>query len=310
MLLRRITDFILQSRLHAMGTAFGCAFIPWVGAISIVIAAFVTLRKGAREGAFVMLAATLPLLIGYWTFPADNQTSALLTDSNLMLLMVVGNILTWLFSVILRHYANWSWLLQLAAVLSIIVVCVVHLVYPDAQSWWGVELKNYFTQTMQNMDAAKLTDDSTQSAIASIAESVKPYATGIITVFIVFNALLQLLIARWWQAVVFNPGGLRKEMYEIRMSYIAGALFVLGLALSFWVGSDWITDVMPIFYLIFCLAGLSLLHSLISRSKVSWFWLSLVYLSVMLAPICLTLIAMIALLDTWLDLRVRLVKKG
>ena len=59
MLLRRFTDFVLQSRIHAIGTAFVLTFIPWIGApVSVLIAALVTLRKGIFEGVLVLIAAS------------------------------------------------------------------------------------------------------------------------------------------------------------------------------------------------------------------------------------------------------------
>src|SRR5438128_1826938 len=62
MFLRRLTDFVLQNRLQAMGIAFILAMIPVVGSVSLVVASLVTLRKNAFEGGLVFIAASLPLL--------------------------------------------------------------------------------------------------------------------------------------------------------------------------------------------------------------------------------------------------------
>jgi uncharacterized protein YybS (DUF2232 family) len=119
---------------------------------------------------------------------------------------------------------------------------------------------------------------------------------------------LQLVLARWWQGIIFNPGGLSKELLMIRLSYIAGGAFLLGLVLSYW-GSALIVDVMPVFYLVFGLAGFSLLHCVAKNKKASWFWLALFYIVITVNPMAVILVAMIALLDTWLDFRKRFQKQ-
>ena len=89
MFLRRFTDFVLQNRLQAMATAFITAFIPVIGSISILIAALVTLRKGAYEGALVAVAATLPYIISYFTaIPAADQVQMAVA---MLAILIVSN---------------------------------------------------------------------------------------------------------------------------------------------------------------------------------------------------------------------------
>ncbi|HLB58303.1 MAG TPA: hypothetical protein VJL60_05765, partial [Gammaproteobacteria bacterium] len=109
MLLRRFTDFVLQSRLHAMGTAFVIAFVPLIGGIGAVIAALVTLRKGVFEGTVVMCATTVPYLLSVYHYPTTASI-----EFNIALisvgLIVASNILTWVLATISRRYDNWSFL--------------------------------------------------------------------------------------------------------------------------------------------------------------------------------------------------------
>lgn len=310
MLLRRFTDFILQGRLQAMGTVFACAFVPVVSTVTILIAALVTLRKGVQEGALVLFAATLPILLWYAASQGSDQSGTGLSTYDIVMIVLVSNILTWAFAVLLRIYSSWSLVLQVAALGCILVVCAVHFMYPDVQNWWQTQLTDYFVNTMQAMGQAK-TDDAhlEKMAIINMASAVKPYATGLVVGILTFNALLQLLLARWWQAAIFNPGGLRKELYAIRMGHLFGVLFVIGLLASYW-GNEVVVDAMPILYLTFGLTGFSLLHSLVYSVKSGWFWLALVYLAIAIYPVCVVFVAFVALLDTWLDFRKRLQKQG
>jgi hypothetical protein len=307
MLLRRFTDFILRSRLQAMGTAFVFAFLPLISSVSIIIAAFVTLRKGTFEGALVLFAAVLPTIFGFAFLPAEEHFSLMMGALDVVLL---SNLLTWVFATQLAKYKNWTFVLECSTLLGILVVIAVHLIYPDVQSWWSAHLSEYFAQSIHKMGQYEPGEVGAQTmVIDKMVASVKMYATGLVVSFILFNALLQVVLARWWQAVMFNPQGLRGELYQIRLGQTAGIIFVIGLVLSYW-GYSIVLDIMPVLYLAFGIAGLSLLHSVIALSKVKWLWLTMVYLGVMLFPLSITLIAMLALIDTGVDFRKRLGKQS
>lgn len=65
---------------------------------------------------------------------------------------------------------------------------------------------------------------------------------------------------------------------------------------------------MPVMYMMFGLAGLSLIHYLMGLiSKSSWFWLVLIYVGMIwLFPFSIVAIAIMALFDTWLNIRKRI----
>ncbi len=300
-ILRRVTDFILQNRLQAMAVAFVVAYIPLLGSTSILIAGLVTLRKGAIEGALVFCAATIPALLGYYTTSTPTQQAG-------MALMAVGivilsNILVWLLAVLLRCYNNWSLLLNFSLLLAFITVIIVHSIYPDIQHWWGMQLTAYLTRATAMLSGLPETDMKTQ---LQAINTIKPYATGLIAVSLLLNALLQVALSRWWQATLFNAGELRKELYSIRLNYTMGGLFILVLLASFWHNPT-VTDVQPVFYGFFCVAGLSLAHSLLASAKYSGFWLLLVYVAtLLLLPESVMFIALISLLDVLFNFRQRL----
>jgi hypothetical protein len=292
--------------MQAMATAFVIAFIPIIGSISILIAALVTLRKGIIDGALVTIAATLPCLIGYfaWTPEATEMQMELV----LVVFIITRNILTWFFAVVLRRFSNWSFVFELAALLGILVVGTVHMIQPDIQSWWAQQLTTYFHNIVDS--STKIPADLQHQEI-NIA---KLYATGFVVVLVLGNALLQLVIARWWQAAMFNPGELRKELHQIHLGHIAGIIFAIVLVLAY-LGINAAMDELPILYIIFFVAGLSLLHCFVSTIQGKWSglninksltWLFLIYLGIFITfPFSLLLVSMFALIDTGVDFRKR-----
>src|SRR3990167_7335999 len=147
MLLRRLTDFVLQSRLKAMGVAFLFSFIPLIGgSISILIAALVTLRKGAFEGTFVLGAAILPYLFSYAAYGASEEAELVFIATSVI---VAINVLTWLYALVLRRYSNWSLVIEGAALSGIMIVAVIYLAYHNIQNWWVAELTHYLNKMVE-----------------------------------------------------------------------------------------------------------------------------------------------------------------
>lgn len=309
MRLQRITNYLLQHRLIAVLLTFLTTFVPVLGIVGVLYAGLVTLRKGIVEGGIFTLAATLPYVISYYISGVPKPETQLVIWAALGV-AVLSNLLTWIFAVMLRRHATWSQLLQVAALVGVLFVSVIHLVYPNVADWWGNQLHTYYTQATSLTGLVKnVPAVPTETQLESI-NITKQYATGLMTTAILFNAILQLIVARWWQAVAFQPGLLRRELHNIRLSQLAGILFVLSLVLSY-LGNSVVLDIMPILYMLFGAAGLSLIHYVFGlvKSPTRWFWLWLMYITLIFAlPASLIFVAMLAVFDIWLDIRKRLKK--
>lgn len=311
--LERFTTFLLHNRWQTLLLVFAASFVPLIGIIGTLAAALVTLVKGIREGAALMLVATLPYFLSF--FMVGNHDASLpLAAWAAVGVAVLSNTLTWVFAAMLHRKASWSTVLQVAALIGVLAISVIHLAYPEISDWWGVQLQTYYEQ-------AQAVSKQITTATAGSAVTVPPlgetqreaiqvtrnYATGFMTAGILLNAIMQLIIARWWQAIVFKPGSLRRELHSIRLSKLAGSLFFLSLAL-FYLGNSVITDIMPVICLLFAAAGLSLIHYFfgLMRSPMVWFWLTFLYVSIIFAmPLSVWIVDILGLVDVWMDIRKR-----
>lgn len=282
----------------------------------ILIAGLVTLVNGAVEGAVVTLAATLPYLATVYfpghVGPVDSSAIHLWTLLGVGV-AVASNILTWVFAVILQRKTSWSVLIQSAALLGVLIVSILHLVYPGIADWWGTQLhalQAYYQQAATVTGAKMAMPAVASDAEAEVTDVVKQMVNGMIAMLILTNAMFQLALARWWQSIVYSPGSLGYELRNIRLSHLAGVLFIASLAISY-LGNNVVLDVMPIVYVLFGTAGLSLVHYLFKRSesKHAFFWLMVFYVVLfMTLPFSLVMIAMLALFDIWLNVRRRIIK--
>lgn len=309
--LRRLLDYIEQHRYQSLGGLFLLTFVPVVGVFSILVAALVTLVKGALEGAIFTLAATVPLLIKFWWSESDFAIPLALWAG--IGVAVASNLLTWVFAVMLRRHMNWSAMLQVAALVGVLVISVLHLAYPNVAVWWGEQLQSFYHQ-VASIASEEQTQKAVKTALTEVqAESIsvtKYYASGMMVSAILFNAMMQLMVARWMQGILYSPRMLRRELHGIRLSSLAGFLFMASLV--FWyLGNSVVLDIMPILFLLFAAAGLSVIHYFLGlfESPTTWFWLVLLYVALIIAlPASIMVISIIALLDVWLDLRRRFKK--
>lgn len=309
MWLHRLTNYLLQHRWQSTLLAFLTTFVPIIGVLGILVGALFTLVQGIAVGAIVTIAATIPYIISFYF------THATPTESNFLLwgvgIAVISNLLTYFFAVSLRRNPSWSTLLQGVTLFGVLVVSVVHLVYPKIGDWWGRELQNYATyaQTMA-ANTGKTIATATKEAQLETINLTKEYATGLITATILLFAITQLICARWWQSLIFTPGSLRQELHNIRLSQLAGILFVGSTILSY-LGNRVALDIMPLLYLLFGAAGLSLIHYFFGKmeSPTAWFWLMLLYLALIFTlPTSVIIVAMVGLFDIWINLRKRISK--
>jgi len=123
-----------------------------------------------------------------------------------------------------------------------------------------------------------------------------------------FLAICLLMVARWWQALLYNPGGFQQEFHQLRLQpRVAGllmALFVLA-SMGVTVLSGWVLYfVLPLFF-----AGLALVHGLIGMKKLSRLWLLAFYM-LMLNPLLAQLLTVAALIDSFYDFRRRVTPAG
>lgn len=303
MSLYRLTAYLLKHRWQALLLTFVCTFIPVLGTLSILLATLVTLRKGIVEGAIFTLAAVLPYCISAYVSFGTPQPVPLIFVWGAVGLIVVSNLLTWLFAVVLRRDGDFGLVLQTGALLTMLVVSLVHIFYPAVDAWWAAQLTAYFNQSPGLLDTLKSHGSANLSQIEMI-DAARYYATGFLLAMVLINAVIQLIIARWWQAVVFQPGTLIKELHSIRLGRLIGAFFIGGVILSYLANSVAL-DIMPILYITFAIAGLSLLHFAIALVKVSpWFWLVMLYMAMIwLFPLSIIGVAIIAFFDTWFDFR-------
>ncbi len=292
--MRFLAEFVMRDRMRAVLVALLFTAIPLFGWVADAIVALVTLRKGTREGALVLIWVILPgTVLGLMGYPQV-----------LFYGVLGGTVTTYLGAVLLRHYGSWAILLQVGAIVGIIAVVLVHILVPDIAQSWSKGFALYI-QSMKSQPNFPVQAQDIQKG----ADFLVKIATGLQVAVLLLGNLFSLLVARWAQALLYHPDGLRQELYNIRLGVVAVA--VLGLiVLGSMGGVAAAIDSLPVILLIFVVAGLSLVHAFFAAINQK-LWLVVFYgLLVVLFPYMIGLLVILALLDSWWNLRRRFHSKN
>ena len=300
--MRALATYIMRGPIQAMLVTAALALvslIPVLGMVSVLsgaAVALVTLRHGAKQGLQVLLGASLVTSIFmYFVFGT-------------MILGLMFALLLWLpllcLALVLRSSSSWSMLLDAAAAMGIAGITVFYLLVGDPLPFWQAALGQMLDLMSSQDGMAEL--GQVKDQIPMIAE----WMTGMLTAALVMGLVLSMMLARWWQSLLYNPGGFQQEFYDLRQSKMAAftvlvillfSLFDLGLV------SNLAGDIMITIVVIYSVVGLALIHALVARTGKHSAWLVGMYVLMFIMPPHMMLaLASAGFADSWLNFRGRL----
>ncbi len=298
--MRSLAAFVMRGRFQALAAICGLALaslaLPPLSLLSSALLALVALRQGAMESAWVLALALLGLGLG-GVLLAGDALDALLYGALLWLPV-------WPMALLLRATRRLEWALEAATGLGLLAVFGVYLLADNPAALWR-ERAQLFVQPM--LDNAPADFDATN--LAKALDLFSHYLTGVMAGGSAMSVMLGLLIARWQQAVLFNPGGFRAEFVALRLhtgvAYAALACLAAGM-----LGSGGLAEFawnLNIVFLMLCtLGGFSVLHAALGGKG---FWMAGIYVALLIIPqFLLPSVALLGLSDAWLDWRKRSVR--
>lgn len=297
--MRFLAHFIMRGRMQAIMLASVLAILsllfPPVSIVSSAAVALVTLRRGTKEGLWVLLSAALTsALLGVVLF--NNFLFALLYGLALWLPI-------WVCAVVLREGRVLSLALESAVLLGIVAIMIFYGYNDHPSAIW---------HAMFEQMAAKLgqkTPEVHPEKIQQILTFLAPIMMGIVTSGIISSMLFGLFLGRWWQSVLFNPGGFREEYLKLNVNrkFAVASIIALGIAFSgFGQLAEMATNIAVLLFVLYAVIGTAILHALISKlhnPQYVRFLTPMLYLSLTLIPQTLLIVALTGLLDAWLNLR-------
>ncbi len=282
-----------QGALLAVGTLLlSLRVFPPLVVISNALMALIWLRLGPKKG---LISVAIALAIG--TVMAGMSGSPAIPAA----MMVSFWLPVVMMAYLLRRTVSLNLALLSGAALALAGVVIVYLVADDpAQSWQGM-----VQQIRAQTEAA--TGSVNNAKVDEWLSKAGTWMTGFSAATQFTVAALSLLLARAWQARMFNPGGLQKEFHELRYGLAAGTIGLLIVAAAAFLESQLLTNLAIVVLVVFAFQGLSVLHALAAKLGVHALVLVGIYAFLLiLVPTSLKVIGILGLADTWVDFRSRI----
>jgi len=293
-----VAAFVMRSRYHAAlvgaSTAILALLIPPLLVISIAAVVLPSLRLGYREGALVAGMATL--LAGLMLIPGF-ALGAPLEAGQLFLFYWLP---AWLLGTLLRWSVSLALTVIGAAGLGITVILGFFLVLDDPGQW-GLDLLQRMVTPL--MESTRLVED--REAMDAFLALVGPFMPGFVVSGFVTIMLGGLLLGRWWQALLYRPGGFRAEFHALRLGRTPALATLAVVAVGTLSNALVLANLVPTLLVIYTVQSFALVHGVVARAGLSQGWLIGFYIMVLFAPQFMLLAALLALLDPWVDFRGR-----
>lgn len=281
--MRAVAEFAMRGRVQAIGIAVLGLVLPLFVWASAAIVGLVALRRGGQDTVvvlgWVLLAAVAVL---FWQGDPGPLTALIATP-------VAALVLRW----------TGSWPLALVAIVVSGVLSA--LVINTAGGAFVTQLV-----TLLNEFIGKLREQMPAEQAAMLGELTVVQVSGLLALRSACLTVVALLVARWWQATLYNPGGFRDEFHRVRLPLpLALGLIAAGFAMAL-LGEDyrWWSALLV---LPFVVAGLALIHGVVGLKGWGRAPLVVLYLAlIVLWEVTTATLLLLALVDSWLNFRERL----
>ncbi len=252
----------------------------WLGAAA---GSLVLLRRGTGDAIGILAWALLPALAWWY-----------LGDPTVTLVMLGSAVL----AQVLRTSMSWNRVMLASVVLGVFYVLLLSTVSAGLVQGLAEAFGKVLPQVLSE---AKLSADQQ----AELQAGLVPAVTGLLAASLQVISLLCLMLARYWQAALYNPQGFGREFRALRLAPAVAIALLLGVLVVPLLGPQFAV-VAPLCAVPLLFAGLALGHGLVALKRLPGFWLVLLYgLALMLGNV----ICLVAVVDSLFDFRGRLVRR-
>lgn len=288
--MRALADFIMRGRMQATLVVVGCAALPLLFWLSAAAACLVYLRRGMSDAIGVLVWALLPALV-WWYFGEPRTLMVLLGALGLAALLRAG----------------WAWnrVLLASIALGLVYGVLLGVVFREPIEALAQALNERLPQMLGGLYQQVSVEER-----ANLGNLIAPVLNGLIAALLQVVSIAALLLGRYWQAALYNPGGFGSEFRAIRIPLWPAVLLLACMLIGPNFGPQ-MAMLTPLCSVPLVFAGLALMHGLVKAGKLGKFWLVGMYVTLVLfMQLIYPLLVVLAIVDSLIDFRGRIGPKG
>lgn len=291
-----LAAYIMRGHIQAAGVIGLFAVLGWMFPPFLLISSaalgLVVLKQGSKEGVQVLSGAILFCgVVAYVRF--GTPILALLTSLAIWLPV-------WLCVQVLRATRSQTSVLIVVMAMSLLLAVGIRYFVGDIQGFWQESLTSYSNRV------ALVANVEQQSQVIS---SLAVIMNGFVAVSFGLMIMMSLLLARWWQSLLFNPGGFGEEFRKIQLPVLIAAPILLSAILMGVVKLSippygLVLDLLMIGTATLMFHGLAIVHFFVKERQLGNGWLAGVYFFLMVASVYVfSILAMLAISDSFSNFR-------
>jgi len=288
--MRALAEFIMRGRVQATLVLAGCAALPllyWLGAAAVCL---VLLRRGLKDALGVLALGLLPALI-WWLQLGDPRVLLVLLGSSILAL-------------VLRASESWVRTLLVSVALGLVYSVMLGAAFRPQIEALSQEIVKILPLALGDLYQQLSVDER-----ARLASLIAPVLTGLIAALLQILSVLSLILGRYWQALLYNPGGFGREFRSTRIPAGPAMLLLACMVVGPNFGPQ-MALLAPICSVPLVFAGLALIHGLVARKRLATFWLVGLYVVLLVfMQLIYPLLVVLAIVDGLIDFRGRLASK-
>ena len=276
-----LARFAMKSPLHTGVLAAVFAAIPMLYFVSAALVALTTLRHGITFGTRVLVMALVGGLFSWYMSGVP--------------LSMLGLVVVTLLASVLKATNSWPYTLILGTVAAFVLSVLT-------QTFYGEQLGDLLESLLQVL--LNGANEPVEQQFIAVARSM----VGFIFMSTQYTeALLSLLLARYWQAGLYNPGGLSREMQQLRFSKAGIVLVLAAVVIMLFVNPG----VSSLLFVPMAFIGLVTVHGVLKKLDLAVQWLIAFYVCLLLfIQFILPLLVLVVIVDSIVDLRSRIPERA
>ncbi|HTR01181.1 MAG TPA: hypothetical protein VMH83_14370 [Candidatus Acidoferrum sp.] len=274
----------MSGRMQAavMAILFGLipGFFLGLSVVSGAVVALVTLRRGWQDGLPMLLWALLPAGL-QWKLGDPSQAFVL-----------VGVVIA---ALSLRRWQSW----QVVILLMLAVGIGLQWSLPWQTSYLA-KVKEAVEQLQRNGVQVQVLDNGkvVNATPEQVIEALLRYY-GASQMLMMFGCMV---LSRYWQALLYNPGGFRQEFHQLRLDWRLMVLMAALIAAGIY-GISPLADWVFMLFMVPVVQGMAVVHYVVAHRNMGKAWLVLAYLLLLIAA---PAFALLGLIDALANIRKRL----
>ena len=281
--MRRLAEFIMRGRMQAIVVVALASALPmmfWLGAAA---ASIVLLRRGLNDALSVIVWALLPAAV--WVYFGDPRP-------------ILGILGALIIAYTLRATASWSKALLASLLVGVVFAWVLGIVFAQPLADLAAELNEIVAKMLTELYEQLSAEEQLQ-----LQSLIVPVLTGLMAAVLQVLCVLSVLLARYWQAALYNPGGFGHEFKRLRLPAVIVFPLVFGMLFAPSLGIQ-AAILTPVCSVPLVFTGLAVVHGLVAKYRLGNFWLIGLYVGMVLfTQLTYPLLMVLAIVDSVFDFR-------